>query len=86
MGHSIQRVGLLVTSTHWVRVRAEPHCYLGWVKGLDQAQGQGGNDLGCAGARHLYFNYDDPRLLFLISGYPQFYHIFLYDLEISESR
>ena len=33
-----------------------------------QGQGHGGNDLGWVGARHLYLNFDDPRLLVLISG------------------
>ena len=37
-----------------------------------QGQGLGGNNLGRMGARHLYLNFDDPRLLVLISGYPRF--------------
>ena len=37
-----------------------------------QGQGHGGNDLGWVGARHLYPNFNDPRLLVLISGYPRF--------------
>ena len=37
-----------------------------------QIQGHGGNDLGWVGARHLYFNFDDPRLLVFISGYLRF--------------
>ena len=37
-----------------------------------QGQGHGGNDLGWVGARHLYLNFDDPRLLVLISGYLRF--------------
>ena len=37
-----------------------------------QGQGHGGNDLGWVGARHLYLNFDDPRLLVLIFGYPRF--------------
>ena len=28
-----------------------------------QGQGHGGNNLGWVGARHLYLNFDDPRLL-----------------------
>ena len=39
---------------------------------ISQGQGDSGNDLGWVGARHLYFNFDDPRLLVLISGFPQF--------------
>ena len=43
-----------------------------------QGQGHGGNDLGWVGARHLYLNFDDPRLLVLISGYPRFLtHLYL---------
>ena len=30
------------------------------------------NDLEWVGARHLYLNFDDPRFLVLISGYPRF--------------
>ena len=37
-----------------------------------QGQGHGGNELEWVGARHLYLNLDDPRLLVLISGYPRF--------------
>ena len=43
-----------------------------------QGQGHGGNDLGWVGARHLYLNFDDPRLLVLISGYPRFVTNFFY--------
>ena len=41
-----------------------------------QGQGHGGNDLGWVGARHLYLNFYDPRLLVLISGYPRFLTFF----------
>ena len=52
-----------------------------------QCHGQGGDDLGWVGTRHLcYDNYDDPRLLILISGYLVFLPNFLHDLEISGSR
>ena len=37
-----------------------------------QGQSHGENDLGWVGARHLYPNFDDPRLLVLISGYHRF--------------
>ena len=37
-----------------------------------QGQGHGGNELGWVGARHLYLNFDFPRILVLISGYPRF--------------
>ena len=45
-----------------------------------QGQGHGGNDLGWVGARHLYLNFDDPRLLVLISGYPRFLSSFFMTL------
>ena len=41
-----------------------------------QGQGHGGNDLRWVGARHLYLNFDDPRFLVLISGYPRFFTSF----------
>ena len=41
-----------------------------------QGQGHVWNDLGWVGARHLYLNFDDPRLLVLISGYPRFFTSF----------
>ena len=43
-----------------------------------QGQGHGGNDLGWVGARHLYLNFDDSRLLVLISRYPRFFTSFFY--------
>ena len=39
---------------------------------LRQGQGHNGNDLGWVGTSYLYLNFDDPRLLVLISGYPRF--------------
>ena len=35
-------------------------------------------NLGWVGARHLYLNFDDPRLLVSISGYPRFLTQFFY--------
>ena len=43
-----------------------------------QGQGDGGNNLEWVGARHLYLNFDDPRLLVLISGYPRFLTSFFF--------
>ena len=43
-----------------------------------QGQGHGANELGWVGARHLYPNFNDPRLLVLISGYPRFLTQFFY--------
>ena len=40
-------------------------------------QGHGGNDIEWVGARHMYLNVDDPRLLVLISGYPRYLTSFL---------
>ena len=41
-----------------------------------QGQGHGGNDLRWVRARYLYLNFDDPRFLVLISGYPRFFTSF----------
>ena len=41
-----------------------------------QGQCHGGEDLGRVDARHLYLNFDDPRLLFLIYGYLRFWTLF----------
>ena len=41
-----------------------------------QGQGHGGNDLRWVGARHLYLNFYDSRLLVLISYYPRFFTSF----------
>ena len=37
-----------------------------------QSQGHDENDLRWVSAMHLYPNFDDPRLLVLITGYPRF--------------
>ena len=51
-----------------------------------QGQGHCGNDLRWVGARHMYLYFDDPRLLVLISGYPQFLTQFFYITLGSQGR
>ena len=52
-----------------------------------QGEGHGGNDIEWVGAKHLYLNFDDPRLLVLYSWLPSIFDlIFLYDFEISGAR
>ena len=43
-----------------------------------QGQGHDGKDLGRVVARHMYLNFDDPRLLVLIPGYNRFLTSFPY--------
>ena len=51
-----------------------------------QNQGDGGNDPGWMGARHIYPNYDDSRLLFLIPGYLQCFISFFCMTLISQGQ
>ena len=52
-----------------------------------QGEGHGGNDIEWVGTKHLYLNFDDPRLLVLYSWLPSIFdHIYLYDFEISGAR
>ena len=44
---------------------------------MSQGQGHGGNDIKWVGARHMYFNFNYPQHLVLISGYPRFLTSFL---------
>ena len=43
-----------------------------------QIQCHGGNSIEWVGARHMYLNFDDPRLLVLISCYLRFLTSFFY--------